>query len=126
MRPLPAIQLFTSSLILGSTGWTIFRMNWVRTCSWARQIALLARRWRRLAVRITVICRRQRLSIGAIHGWWLSHTPPNSVRGNKSLRLGGHRCENTVLVETHAIGAAAVFGGLKAGAANLCCVSRHV
>lgn len=126
MRPLPAIQLFTATLILGSTGWTIFRMNWVRTCSWARQVALLAWWWRWLPISITMACRRERLPICAVHGWRLSHAPPDGVCRNKSLRLGRDRREDAVLVEPHAIGASAVFGGLEARAAYLCCVSRQV
>jgi hypothetical protein len=123
MRPLPAIQLFTTCLIMGSTGWTIFRMNWVRTCSGARQIALLARLLLLLTICFSMARRWKRLAICAVHGRWLPNTPPNGVCRNKSLSLRRDRRENAVLVEPHAVGAATVLGGLEARAANLCVVS---
>jgi hypothetical protein len=101
-------------------------MNWVRTCSWARQVALLARllRWL-LAVCFGMARGRERLAICAIHGRWLPDTPPNRVCRNKSLCLRRDRREDTILVEPHAVGAAAVLGGLEARAANLCVVSKR-
>jgi len=44
MEPLPTCQRITARLIWRSTGRTIVRMSWVRTCSGARQILRLARR----------------------------------------------------------------------------------
>jgi hypothetical protein len=125
MRSLPAIQLFTTGLIWGSTGRTIFRMNWVRTCSWARQILLLLRLWlaRRLAIRVPMVCRRKRLAIRAIHGRWLSHATPDRMCRHERLRLRRDGREDAVLVEPHAIGAAAILGGLEAGAPDLHSVS---
>ena len=101
-------------------------MNWVRTCSWARQVALLARllRWL-LAVCFGMARGRERLAICAIHGRWLPNTPPNRVCRNKSLCLRRDRREDAILVEPHAVGAAAVLGGLEARAANLCVVSKR-
>jgi hypothetical protein len=114
VRPLSTNQLFTAGLILGRTGWTtIFRMNWVRTCSWARQIALLAGLLL-LAIRFGMARWRQRLAICAVHWGWLSDAAPNGMCRNESLGLGRNGRENAVLVEPHAVGAAAVFGGLEA------------
>jgi hypothetical protein len=121
MRPLSAIQLFTTRLILGSTRWTIVRMNWVRTCSWARQVLRLLPR--RLAIGIPVACRRKWLPICAIHGRWLSDTPPDGVRRDEGLRLRGDGGEDAVLVEPHAIRAAAILGRLEARAPDLQSVS---
>ena len=122
VRPLPtAIQLFTACLILGSAGWTIFRVSWVRTCSWARQIALLSRLW--LTICFCVARRRERLAVRAIHGRWLSNTAPDRVCRDESLRLRRDGREDAVLVEPHAIGAAPVLGGLEARASNLLRVS---
>jgi hypothetical protein len=124
MRPLPANQLFTTCLILGCTGWTtIFRMNWVRTCSWARQIALLAGLLL-LAICFCVARRRKRLAVCAIHWGRLSDTSPYSMCRHKCLRLGRDGRENAVLVEPHAVGAAAVFGSLETRASDLCNVSE--
>jgi hypothetical protein len=124
MGPLPANQLFTTCLIVGRTGWTTkFRMNWVRTCSWARQIALLAGLLL-LAICFCVARRRKRLTVCAIHWGWLSDTSPHGMCRHKCLRLRGDGRENAVLVEPHAVGAAAVFGGLEARASNLYRVSK--
>jgi hypothetical protein len=117
MRPLPAIQLLTATLILGSTRWTIVRMNWVRTCSWARQILRLLPRG--LAIGVPVACRRKWLSVRAIHGRGLSNTPPDGVRRDKGLRLGRDGREDAVLVESHAIRATAVLCRLEARAPYL-------
>jgi hypothetical protein len=86
-------------------------MSWIRTCSWARQVALLAGLL--LAICFGVARRRERLTICAVHGRWLPDTPPDSVCRNKSLCLRRHRREDAVLVEPHAVGAAAVLGGLE-------------
>jgi hypothetical protein len=117
VRPLPAIQLLTTTLILGRTRWTIVRMNWVRTCSWAGQILRLLPRG--LAIGVPVACRRKWLSVRAIHGRRLSDTPPDGVCRDKRLCLGGDGREDAVLVESHAIRAAAVFGRLEARAPDL-------
>lgn len=122
VESLPACQRVTGRLIWRSTRRTIVRMSWVRTCSGAGQIVRLARR---LAIGLGVAGRRERLPVGAVHGRWLPDTAPDSVRGNKGLRLGRHGGEDAVLVESHAIGAAAVLGCLKAGAADLGKVSRQ-
>jgi hypothetical protein len=45
------------------------------------------------------------------------------MRRNKSLRLSGDGGEDAILVEPHAIGAAAVLGRLEARASNLWSVS---
>jgi hypothetical protein len=86
-------------------------MSWVRTCSWARQVALLAGLL--LAICFGVAGRRERLAICAVHGRWLPNTPPNGVCRNKSLCLRRHRRKDAVLVKPHAVGAAAVLGGLE-------------
>jgi hypothetical protein len=100
VRPLPAIQLITVCPVWRSTGRTIVRMNWVRTCSGARQILLLAGR---LAICFRMARWRKRLAICAIHGRWLPNTTPDGVCGDKGLRLGGDGGEDAVLVEPHAI-----------------------
>lgn len=117
MRPLPATQRITASLILWSTWRTMVRMDCVRTCSGAGQILLRATR---LCVGLVLARRRKRLPVGAIHGRRLSDTAPDRVGRDKSLRLGRDGGEYAVLVEPHAIRAAAVLGRFKAGAANLC------
>lgn len=86
------------------------------SCSGARQILLLAT-W--LCVGLVLARRRKRLPVGAIHGWRLSDTAPDGMGWDKGLRLGGDGCEYAVLVEPHAIRAAAVLGGLEARATNL-------
>jgi hypothetical protein len=82
----------------------------------ARQITLLAGR---LTICIRRACRRKRLPIGTVHGRRVSHPTPDGVRGDKSLRLCGDGREDAVLVEAHAVRAAAVVGGLEAGASDL-------
>lgn len=119
MRPLPAIQLITACLIVGSTGRTIFRMNLVRTCSWTGQILLLLRLAGLLAICFRMARRRERLAICAVHGRWLSDTAPDGMRRHKSLSLSRDWREDAVLVESHAVGAAAVLGGLEARASDL-------
>jgi hypothetical protein len=91
-------------------------MSWVRTCSWARQILLLAR-W--LPVGITVARRRKGLPIGTVHGRWLSDAAPDGVGRDESLGLRGDGGEDAVLVEPHAVGAAAIFSRLEARAPDL-------
>lgn len=103
-----------------STGRTIG----IRTCGGAGQILLLRLRLaRRLAVGVCVVGRRQRLAVGAVHGRGRADAAPDGVGGDKGLRLGGDGGEDAVLVEAQAVGAAAVLGGLEAGAANLGTVS---
>jgi hypothetical protein len=121
VRPLPAIQRITACLIVRSTRRTIVRMNWVRTCSRTGKILLLVRR---LPIGLGVARRRERLPVGAVHGGRLSHTPPDSMSRHKSLCLSGDGSEDAVLVESHAVGAAAVFGRLEARTANLHRVSE--
>jgi hypothetical protein len=91
-------------------------MSWVRTCSWARQILLWAR-W--LTIGLAVASRRKRLAICAIHGRRLADTAPDGVGGHKSLRLCRNGSEDAVLVEPHAVGAAAVLCRLETRASNL-------
>lgn len=122
VESLPACQRVTARLIWRSTRRTIVRMSWVRTCSGAGQIMRLARR---LAIWLGMAGRRERLPVGAVHGRWLSDTAPDCVSRNKGLRLGRHGGEDAVLVEPHAVGAAAVLSRLEAGAADLGRVSRQ-
>jgi hypothetical protein len=96
-------------------------MSWVRTCSGAGQILLLAR-W--LPIAITVARRRKGLPVGTIHGRRLSDAAPDSVGRDESLCLGGDGGEDAVLVEPHAIGAAAIFSRLEARAPDLGKVNR--
>lgn len=100
VRPLPATKRVTASFILWSTGRTIVRMDWIRTCSGAGQILLLATR---LAICLAVARGRERLPVGAVHGRRLSHTAPDGMRRDKGLRLGGDGREDAVLVESHAV-----------------------
>lgn len=65
------------------------------------------------------MARRKRLAIGTIHGWRLANTSPDGVGRNKSLSLCGNGCEDAVLVEPHAVGAATVLCRLEARASNL-------
>jgi hypothetical protein len=116
VRPLPANKLFTACLIVCSTGWTKFRVSWVRTCSWAGQILLLRAL---LLVRLCVARRRQRLAIRAVHGRRLPDTTPDCVSRNKRLSLCRDGSENAVLVESHAVGASAVLGRLETRASDL-------
>lgn len=113
--PLPAIH-FAACLIVGGTRRTIVRMNWVRTCSRTGQILWLPC-W--LTICLGMTRWRQRLAVGTIHRWRLSDTAPDSVGRYESLCLRGHRREDAVLVEPHAIGAATIFCGLKARTADL-------
>jgi uncharacterized metal-binding protein len=55
VESLPACQRITTRLIWRSTGRTIVRMSWIRTCSGAGQILRLARR---LAIGLAVAGRR--------------------------------------------------------------------
>jgi hypothetical protein len=121
VRPLPANQRVTACLILRSTVRTIVRMSWVRTCSGAGQILLLARR---LPIGITVARRRKGLPIGTVHGRRRSDAAPDGVRRDEGLRLGGDGGEDAVLVEPHAVGAAAIFSRLEARAPDLRRVSK--
>ena len=91
-------------------------MSWVRTCSWAGQILLRAP-W--LAVGLAVARRRKRLPVGTIHWRGLADAAPDGMGGNKSLRLCRNGGEDAVLVEPHAVGAAAVLCRLEARASNL-------
>jgi hypothetical protein len=116
VRPLPARQRITGRLIWRSTRRTIVRMSWVRTCCGTGQILLLARG---LPVGVAVACRRKRLPIGAIHGRRLADAAPDGMRRNECLGLGGNGGEDAVLVEPHAVGAAAVFSRLEARAPDL-------
>lgn len=100
VRPLPAIQLITVCPVWRSTGRTIVMMNWIRTCSGARQILPPARR---LAICFRVARRRKRLAIRAIHGRWLSDTTPDGMCGDEGLRLGRYGGKDAVLIEPHAI-----------------------
>jgi hypothetical protein len=120
VRPLPAIQLLTGCLITRSTGRTVLWISLVRTCSGAGQILLLAGL---LAVGLGVARRRKGLPVGTVHWRRLSNAPPDSVGGDKGLRLRGDGRENAVLVKAHAVLAAPVLGGLEARAANLEIVS---
>jgi hypothetical protein len=122
MQPLPACQRITARLIWRSTRWTIVRMSWVRTCSGTGQILRLARG---LAIWLAVAGRRERLPVGAVHGGWLSDTAPDCVCRNKCLSLSRYWGEDAVLVEPHAVGAAAVLSRLEARAADLVKVSRQ-
>ena len=118
MRPLPATQRVTARLIVRGGRRTIGIMSWRRTwraCR-ARQISLLPRR---LTICIRMARWRKRLSVGAVHGWRVAHSTPDGVRRDKSLRLRRDGREDAVLVEPQAIRAAAVVGGLEAGASNL-------
>jgi hypothetical protein len=99
-------------------------MNWVRTCSWARQIALLTRLLLLLTICFRMARRRERLAICAVHWGRLSNASPYGVCRNKSLCLRRDGREDAVLVEPHAVGAAAVLGGLEAGASDLRRVSE--
>lgn len=95
-------------------------MSLVRTWTSCRtrQIGLLARL---LTIRFRRMARGgKRLPVRTIHGRWLSHTTPNSMRRDKSLRLGRDGREDAVLVEPHAIRAAPVICGLETRASNLC------
>ena len=76
-------------------------------------------RTRRLAVGLCVVCRLKGLPVCAIHGWRGAHAAPDRVCWDESLRLRRDRREDAVLVESQTVGAAAVLGGLEAGAANL-------
>jgi hypothetical protein len=79
-------------------------MSRIRTCgpSRARQVLLLPSR-RRLGIGFGVRVRRKRLPVCAVHGRGRSHSPPNGMRRDESLRLSRDRCEDAVLVEPHAV-----------------------
>ena len=96
-------------------------MRWVRTCSWAGQILLWAL-W--LAVGLAVASRRKRLPVGAIHGRRLADAAPDRVGRNESLSLCRNGSEDAVLVEPHAVGAAAVLCRLEARASDLWTTSK--
>lgn len=89
----------------------------IRTCRAGQRVA-------RLGVRRTVgVGRRlssgQWLAVGAVQRRWRASTAPDGVSRHKSLSLGGDGGEDALLREAHAVGAAAVFRGLKARAADL-------
>ena len=118
--PLPASQVVTAALIC--TGRTIG----IRTCGGAGQIArlrLLPRAWR-LAIGVCMVRRRQGLPVGAVHGRGRANASPDGVCGDEGLRLRRDGREDAVLVESQAVGAPAVLGGLEAGAADLGRVSK--
>jgi hypothetical protein len=94
--------------------------RWIRTCRrrGTGQILRLRWRWRRRSV-CTPMARLERLAKRAVHGRRRAHSTPDSVRGHKGLRLGRHGSEDAVLVEPHAVLAAAVVGGLEARTADL-------
>lgn len=100
VEPLPAHQRIAACFILGSTRRTMVWVSWVRTCSGARQILLLARR---LAIGLGVVCWGERLAVCAVHGRRLTDAAPDGVCGHKGLRLGGNGGEDAVLVEAHAV-----------------------
>lgn len=118
--PLPASQVVTAALIC--TGRTIG----IRTCGGAGQIARLRLlpRARRLAIGVCMARRRQGLPVGTVHGRRRADASPDGVCGDKGLRLRRDGREDAVLVESQAIGAPAVLGGLEAGAADLGQVSK--
>lgn len=103
-----------------STGRTIG----IRTCGRAGQIALLLPLARRLRVGLCMTCGWERLPVCAVHGRRSADTAPDGVCWYKGLSLRRNRREDAVLVESQAVGAAAIFGGLEARAANLCEVSN--
>lgn len=98
-------------------------MRWVRTCRACRagQIApwLLTRR---CGIRIGLVGRWDGLPVRAVQLGGLSHTAPDGMCGDKSLGLRRDWSEDAVLVEPHAIGAAAVLCRFEARASDL----RHV
>lgn len=119
MGPLPASQVVTAALIC--TGRTIG----IRTCGGAGQIArLLLPRARRLSISICVARWRQRLPVRAVHGRGRADAPPDGVCGDEGLRLRRDGRKDAVLIESQAVGAPAILGGLEAGAADLGRVSK--
>lgn len=118
MRPLPAMQRVTNALVVRSTRGTSVRMGRIRTCSGTGQIGGLLGRTT-LTIGFAMARWRQRLAVCAIHGGRLTDTTPDSMGGDESLRLSRDGREDAVLVEAHAVGAAAVFSGLEARASNL-------
>lgn len=92
----------------------------------------LGRRWvlagllggRVWIVSITVL--RKRLAVRAVQlcALWRILATPDGVRGDEGLRLGGDGGEDAFLGEAGAVGAAAVFRRVEAGAANLPRVSN--
>ena len=113
--PLPASQVVTAALICTR------RTIGIRTCGGAGQIARLRLlpRARRLAIGVCMARRRQGLPVGAVHGRGRADASPDGVCGDEGLRLRRDRREDAVLVESQAVGAPAVLGGLEAGAADL-------
>lgn len=122
--PLPAAsQVVTAALIC--TGRTIG----IRTCGWAGQIArllllLLLPRARRLAIGVCMARWRQGLPVGAVHGRGRADAAPDGVCGDEGLRLRRDGRKDAVLIESQAVGAPAILGGLEAGAADLGRVSK--
>jgi hypothetical protein len=117
-RPLPATQRVTARLIVRGSRRTVGIMSWGRT--WrarrARQIRLLPGR---LTICIRMARRRKRLAVGTVHLRRVWASTPEGMRGDKGLRLSRDGCEDAVLVEAHAIRAAAVVGRLEARASDL-------
>jgi hypothetical protein len=68
--------------------------------------------------------RRKGLPIGTVHRRRLSDAAPDGVRRDEGLGLGGDGGEDAVLVEPHAVGAAAIFSRLEARAPDLRTVSK--
>jgi hypothetical protein len=118
--PLPASQVVTAALICTR------RTIGIRTCGGAGQIARLwlLPRARRLAIGVCMARRRQGLPVGPVHGRGRADASPDGVCGDKGLRLRRDGREDAVLVESQAVGAPAVLGGLEAGAADLGRVSK--
>lgn len=89
----------------------------IRTCRAGQRVA-------RLGVRRAVgVGRRlgggQWLAVRAVQRRRGAGTAPDCVCGHEGLGLGGDGCEDALLREAHAVGAAAILRGLEAGAANL-------
>jgi len=92
-------------------------MSRVRTCR-TRQILRLPA-WRLRGIWLWSMLCRERLTICPVHWRRLPHSAPDGMSWHKCLSLSRNWCENAVLIESQAIGAAAVVGGLKSRAPDL-------
>lgn len=123
VRPFPANHCITFLCIVRGTT-SRSQCGRVRTCHIGHILRLLARsliRLRRLSRGLL-----KWLPICSIHWGRLPNPSPDCVSGHKCLRLSGNWREDAVLIESHAVGAATIFGRLEARATNLQSPVSHI
>lgn len=117
------VRLVVGALLAGSA----WRSHLLRRLRIHTGLLVALRRRRILTLRLLLgwvglaTARRQRLTVRAVQLSirWRVVAAPHGMRRHKSLRLGRHGREDTLLREANAVGAASVFGLIEARAADL-------